>query len=76
MAIVIMKGWQEGLEKVSPSKLQTDILKLPLKQAKANVDALLDGWEVRFEISDETVARKFFYEVKQIGIEASLDFQP
>jgi hypothetical protein len=72
MAIVIMKGWKQGLQKVSLSKLQVDILNMPLKEAKANVDALLDGREVAFEIGDEAIAKKFFSEAQLMGVEGVL----
>lgn len=73
MSVVIMKGWKEGLEKVSLSKLQMELLKLSLKEAKENVDALLDGKEVILDIQDDNIAKKFLYEAKQIGVEGVLD---
>ena len=74
MAIVIMKSWKEGLEKVSLSKLQIELLKLPLNEAKGNVDALLDGKEVTLNIKDENIAKQFFHEAERIGVEGVLSF--
>lgn len=67
MAKIIMKNWQEGMEKVSLSKLQNDLLRLPLKESKANVDRLLDNKTVEIEVDDISVAKEFIKRANQIG---------
>ena len=43
MITIVLQSWQEGLKKVDLSLLQVSLLYLPLREAKANVDALLDN---------------------------------
>ncbi len=68
MAKVILKSWREGLEKVSLTKLQVDMLGKSLKQSKSNVNLLLDGEEVVIEIDDLDLADKFLKEAEKLGV--------
>lgn len=61
MPKVIMHGWQEGLQKVSLTYLQTRVLGISLPLAKANVDDLLDNKMVIIEIDDSELAISFFF---------------
>lgn len=42
MAKVILDSWREGLEKISLTKLQVNMLGKTLTESKSNVDSLLD----------------------------------
>ena len=66
--IVIMEGWEKGMEKVSLTKLQTQQLGLSLKDAKTNVDSLLDGKTVTIEVADNFVAKEFINAAQRIGV--------
>ncbi len=63
-----MKGWAEGLEKVSLSKLQMEILQIPLARSKKNVDELLDGESIIIEGVDDVTANKFILMARDIGV--------
>lgn len=56
MATIILTGWREGLQKIALAKLQQELLGLPLKTAKENVDELLDGHSVSLEVADHLAA--------------------
>ncbi|AMR28900.1 hypothetical protein A0257_18545 [Hymenobacter psoromatis] len=43
MATIVLAGWRVGLQKIALTKLQQELLQLPLKEAKENVDLLLEG---------------------------------
>lgn len=73
MATIIIKNWRERLHKLSLTKLQTDILAKSLKEAKENVDLLLDGVEVRIEINNILAAREFIDKANQIGANCILE---
>lgn len=72
MAQVILESWREGLEKVSLTKLQVEKLGISLKDAKHNVDSLLDGQRIILEIATNELAREFFNEAERIGVNCSL----
>ena len=72
MVKVILEGWREGLEKVSLTKIQMDMLGKSLKESKANVDLLLDNNIVIIEIDDVRVAHDFLIEAEKIGVNCSL----
>lgn len=72
MAIIIIKSWREGLQKVSLTKLQNDLLKKSLKESKNNVDLLLDGNEIRIVIEDIALAEEFVLRANEIGAECIL----
>ncbi|GAA0189776.1 hypothetical protein GCM10009122_50520 [Fulvivirga kasyanovii] len=68
MPKIVMKGWLEGLEKVSLSLLQVNLLGLSLKESKSNVDLLLDDEEVIIQVGSLELANKFIKEAKSIGV--------
>lgn len=53
MVHIVLTHWRAGLQKVSLAKLQVELLHLPLREAKANVDQLLEGRIVLLEVADE-----------------------
>ena len=65
---VIMTGWEEGLQKVSLTKLQVTQLGLSLRESKENVDHLLEGNEVIVYTNDSNKAKQFAKEAQQIGV--------
>lgn len=73
MNTVILEGWNEGLEKVSLSLLQVSLLGTPLKQAKTNVDELLDGKTVKISIKNLSVLNDFMEKARKIGVICSLE---
>ncbi|WP_026703402.1 hypothetical protein [Flavobacterium soli] len=67
-----MTGWREGLEKVSLTKLQMDILQISLKVSKSNVDSLLDNKKVIIEIESLDLAQEFLKQAEKIGVNCKL----
>lgn len=67
MAQVILESWREGLEKVSLTKLQVEMLGKSLKEAKSNVDSLLNDKKVVIEIDNLDLAREFLKQAEKIG---------
>lgn len=67
MIKIILLGWQEGLEKVSLTKLQVEILGKSLKESKSNVDFLLDGKEVIIIVDSLDSALDFVDNASKIG---------
>ncbi|MFL9844925.1 hypothetical protein [Flavobacterium rhizosphaerae] len=63
-----MVGWKEGLQKVSLTKLQHEMLGMSLREAKQNVDLLLEGKEIVVEIDNNDLAVKFMKEAEAIGV--------
>lgn len=63
---IIIESWDEGFQKIALTHLQIDLLKLSLKDAKCNVDKLLDGQVILIEIDNEQLALNFIEEVKKI----------
>ena len=72
MAKVVFQSWNEGLEKVSLTKLQMNILGMSLKESKINVDDLLDGKTILFVIDDNTMARTFYNESIKLGVNCEI----
>lgn len=68
MVIVKLTAWQEGLQKVSLTKIQRSILNLSLKQAKKNVDDLLDSTIVNIPHDSLSQAKLFIIEAEKIGV--------
>lgn len=68
-----MISWNEGLEKVSLTKLQMECLKLNLKQAKVNVDMLLEGRVINFNVESIDVANEFVKKATKIGVNCVLE---
>ncbi len=73
MAKIIMKSWREGLKKVSLAKLQVSLLHKPLKEAKNNVDLLLEGHEVEIETDDVALAQEFQIAANSIGVDCIIE---
>ncbi|NIF07852.1 hypothetical protein F3J23_20700 [Chryseobacterium sp. Tr-659] len=73
MAKIILEGWNEGLQKVSLTKLQIDLLGKSLKESKLNVDYLLDDKEVIIEIENLDLANEFIKEAEKIGVSCKLN---
>ena len=67
MTAVIMSGWREGLQKVALTKLQTELLHKPLREAKTNVDNLLAGSAVALEVESRVVAAHFVAQAQALG---------
>jgi hypothetical protein len=67
MALIILKGWKDGLLKISLTNLQTKMLNIGLKQSKNNVDLLLDGNTITIDVNDYDLAIKFIEEANKIG---------
>jgi len=67
MGHVVLNDWKTGLEKVSLTKLQIDLLNLKLKEAKTNVDNLLEKKVVTIEVFDDVLASRFVEEANKIG---------
>lgn len=72
MTKVILKGWREGFEKVSLTKLQVNMLGKSLKESKLNVDSLLNDEDVSIEIDDVDLADEFLREAEKIGVTCKL----
>jgi len=72
MAKVILQSWREGLEKVSLTKIQIDLLGKSLMESKANVDSLLEDQEVFIEIADLDLAREFMEKAEKTGVNCKL----
>jgi hypothetical protein len=68
MVTVRIKNWNDGLDKVSLSKLQMQLLSIPLKDAKQNVDDLLIGKEVLIKNVRKEDAVEFIEKALQIGL--------
>ncbi|MGQ8869690.1 hypothetical protein [Myroides sp. TSA_177.3] len=68
MIRIILNGWREGLEKISLTKLQMDILGKSLSESKNNVDILLDDKKVIIEVDCLDLATKFLKEADKIGV--------
>jgi hypothetical protein len=65
---VKLTGWREGMQKVSLTKLQKGYFQMSLREAKTNVDRLLDGKEIEIEVESINQAQSFIQEVKQLGV--------
>jgi len=68
MVMIKMISWNEGMQKISLTRLQMNLVQLNLKEAKDNVDALLDGEEIELSLKSREVAQKFILEAKKIGV--------
>jgi len=72
MAKVILDSWREGLEKISLTKLQVDMLGKSLRESKTNVDSLLDNKKVIIEIDNIDLANEFLKEAEKVGVNCEL----
>lgn len=68
MVEVILLNWREGLEKISLTKLQIEKLGLSLKEAKKNVDDLLDGKEISLKFPTHNLAKEFTTRAEELGV--------
>ncbi len=68
MPKVIFESWREGLKIVSLVKLQKEMLGIGLKEAKTNLDTLLDDIQIILEIDDENLANEFLKEADKLGV--------
>lgn len=68
MIKIILKSWREGLEKVSLSQLQIDLLEKSLKESKSNVDLLLEGNKVIIEVENPDLAKEFLHKADKLGV--------
>ena len=67
MITVILQGWEDGLEKVSLTKLQMEVLGQSLKESKENVDKLLDGEIVEIFVEELDKAKMFVLKASAVG---------
>ena len=72
MAKVILDSWREGLEKISLTQLQVNMLGKSLTESKNNVDSLLDDKKVVIEIESLDLANEFLKEAEKIGANCEL----
>ena len=72
MAKIVLESWREGLKGVSFVKLQNEILGIGLKEAKTNLDNLLDDIQILLEIDDDDSANYFFKEADKLGVNCKL----
>lgn len=72
MEKIILYGWREGLDKVSLTKLQVDMLGKSLVESKLNVDSLLEDKKIIIEIDNLDLAQKFLKEADKIGVNCRL----
>lgn len=72
MEKIILYGWREGLDKVSLTKLQVDMLGKSLVESKLNVDSLLEDKKIIIEIDNLELAQKFLKEADKIGVNCRL----
>lgn len=72
MAKVILDSWREGLEKISLTKLQVNMLGKSLTESKSNVDSLLDDKKVILEIESLDLANEFLKEAEKIGVNCEI----
>lgn len=72
MAKVILDSWREGLEKISLTKLQVNMLGKSLTESKNNVDSLLEDKKVILEIESLGLANEFLKEAKKIGVNCEI----
>ncbi|HAR72727.1 MAG TPA: hypothetical protein DCR77_04890 [Flavobacteriaceae bacterium] len=64
---IIIESWNEGFQKVALTQLQIDLLKLSLKVAKSNVDKLLDGHSIIFDVNNVQLGLTFVEKAKNIN---------
>ena len=72
MAKVILDSWREGLEKISLTKLQVNMLGKSLTESKNNVVSMLDDKKVVIEIESLDLANELLKEAEKIGANCEL----
>jgi len=68
MQKVVFESWREGLKAVSLVILQKEMLGIELKEAKTNLDNLLDDVQIILEIDDENLAKEFLEAADKLGV--------
>lgn len=72
MIKILLDSWRDGLEKISLTKLQVEMLGKSLTESKMNVDSILDDNKVIIEIDNLDLANKFLKEAEKIGVNCKL----
>lgn len=72
MPKVILENWRDGLEKVSLTKIQIELLGKSLKESKSNVNALLENKKVTITIDDFSLAKEFLKQASKIGVNCKI----
>lgn len=75
MPIVTVSGWEPGLRKISLTKLLQLSGGKDLGEAKAMVDALLEGRSFEINFHDEEAARTFAGQARTLGAQAATGSQ-
>ena len=75
MPIVTVSGWVPGLRKISLTKLLQLSGGKDLGEAKAMVDALLEGRPFEINFHDEDAARTFADQARTLGAQAATGSQ-
>ena len=70
---IVLSNWNCGANKVSADKAIRDLVPLGLKQAKAHVDAVLQGSTERILVQDKTSAALLVEKLVDAGFEAKVD---
>lgn len=65
--VIRIVGWQEGLKKISLTKLLRAQVGLPLLEAKDCVDRCLNGEIVIIEVVDAIEAKRIAREITQLN---------
>lgn len=73
MTRVIITGWEEGLKKISLSKLLQEEASLSLPQAKRNVDEVLEGGRVELTFPSSAAAMRFAAAARQLHAICEVD---
>ncbi len=55
MATIVLAGWRAGMQKVALTQLQRELLPLSLKEAKENVDRVLESEENVLQLQNPVV---------------------
>ncbi len=72
MPKVILNGWNEGALKISMTHLQQEMLGLGLKQAKHNVDSVMEGQTIVLEVADNATADAFVKRALNLGFNCEI----
>ena len=72
MAIVEIRGWEVGFNKVKCTKTVRAAIGLGLAEGKAVTDAVLRGEAQRIVIPDDLAAQRLVDELTQLGAIASV----
>jgi hypothetical protein len=65
--------WREGMRKIPLTKLLQAKLDLPLRNAKAIVDGVLDGKQQIVDIPEGVDPERLLEEVRNLGADAELE---